>query len=171
MRQRRRGQLPGSIMHMTDPFQIARLMQLQKRLAWNLDFSIDGPAPAPGSCYAAPPPILEHTRTSWRSRTISRHASKGSWRENRVSRRSSSAEVLAPQQLTPPRRLNLPRMRRWERPALASRAGHETLSQRLSRRWRNFSVERRILSRPRRRGSSRREETASSWHLSFKILL
>src|SRR5262249_47720937 len=87
-----------------------------------------GPAPAPGSCYAAPPPIREHTRTSWRSRTISRHASKGSWRENRVSRRSSSAEVLAPQQLTPPRRWNLSRTRRRERPALAARAWNETLS-------------------------------------------
>ena len=111
-------------------------MQMQRRLARyagsrrrvNFGSPTDEPATAPGSCYAARPPILQHTRPLWRSRTISRPASKGSWRENRVSRRSSSAEALAPRQLTPPRRLNLSRMRRREPPPLGSRAGNETLS-------------------------------------------
>ena len=162
---------PGS------PFQIARLMQPRSRLARyagsrrrvNFGSPTDGPATAPGSCYAPRPPILEHTRTSWRSRTISRHASKGSWRENRVSRRSNSAEALALRQLTPPRRLNLSRMRGRELPALASRAGNETLSRApaAAAKFRASCVE--SIRGPRRRGPS--ADTASTCCQSFKKIL
>ena len=90
----------------------------------------DEPAQTPGSCYSTGSDPWAY-ETSWRSRTISTHESKGSWRESRVSRRSSSAEVVAPPaSLTPARKLILWRMRRV-RQALPSRAADKSGAERL----------------------------------------
>ena len=122
----RAARIPGLLVAVKRPHLNRHSCIARRQARTNLGSATHGPALGRGTCYAAPRPIPERTRTSWRSRTTSRHESKGSWRENLVSRRSSSAEVLAPRQSTPPRSLNRSRMWRQERPALASRAGNET---------------------------------------------